>query len=60
MATRNKTRPSCARVKVKVDMMGDFPARINVGVRKKTGEVVEKWVTIKYDYIPKYCKTCKL
>ncbi|KAG5631911.1 hypothetical protein H5410_003628 [Solanum commersonii] len=25
MATQNKTRPSCARVKVEVDMMGDFP-----------------------------------
>ncbi|KAH0773716.1 hypothetical protein KY290_010853 [Solanum tuberosum] len=31
-----------------------------MGVRKKTGEVVEKWVAIKYDYVPKYCKTCKL
>ncbi|KAG5585127.1 hypothetical protein H5410_045561 [Solanum commersonii] len=60
MATQNKTRPSCARVKVEVDLMGYFPIRINVGVRKKTGEVVEKWVAIKYDYVPKYCKTCKL
>ncbi|KAK4718618.1 hypothetical protein R3W88_016956 [Solanum pinnatisectum] len=60
MATLNKTRPSCARVKVEVDIMGEFPTRINVGMRKKTGEVVEKWVPIKYDYVPKYCKTCKL
>uniref|UniRef100_A0A0V0ITN9 Putative ovule protein n=1 Tax=Solanum chacoense TaxID=4108 RepID=A0A0V0ITN9_SOLCH len=60
MATLNKTRPSCARVKVEVDLMGEFPTRINVGMRKKTGEVVEKWVPIKYDYVPKYCKTCKL
>ncbi|KAG5631916.1 hypothetical protein H5410_003633 [Solanum commersonii] len=44
MATQNKTRPSCARVKVEVDLMGDFPNRINVGVRKKTWEVVEKWL----------------
>ncbi|KAG5629516.1 hypothetical protein H5410_001233 [Solanum commersonii] len=42
LATQNKTRPSCARVKV------------------ETGEIMGKWVTIKYDYVPKYCKTSKL
>ncbi|WMV09222.1 hypothetical protein MTR67_002607, partial [Solanum verrucosum] len=30
MATQNKMRPSCARVKVEVDLMGDFPKRINM------------------------------
>ncbi|KAK4737232.1 hypothetical protein R3W88_000929 [Solanum pinnatisectum] len=60
MATQNKTRPSCARVKVEVDLMGEFPKRINIGMRKKTGEINEKWITIKYDYLSKYCKTCKL
>lgn len=34
MATLNKTRPSCARVKVEVDLLGEFPTRINVVVRK--------------------------
>ncbi|KAG5591652.1 hypothetical protein H5410_042166, partial [Solanum commersonii] len=58
--TRNKTRSSCVRVKVEVDLMGEFPTRINVGMRKKTGEILEKWVTIKYDYVPKYCTNCKL
>ncbi|KAG5610103.1 hypothetical protein H5410_021384 [Solanum commersonii] len=43
MATINKTRPSCVRVKVEVDFMGEFPTRINVGMRKKSGEVVQKW-----------------
>ncbi|KAK4732458.1 hypothetical protein R3W88_025446 [Solanum pinnatisectum] len=60
MATINKTRPSCARVKVEVDLLGEFSKRINVGVRNKSGEIMEKWITIKYDYMPKYCKTCKL
>ncbi|KAH0709038.1 hypothetical protein KY284_010465 [Solanum tuberosum] len=60
LATQNKTRPSCARVKVEVDLLEEFPIRINIGMRKKTGEIMEKWVTIKYDYVPKYCKTCKL
>ncbi|KAK4726526.1 hypothetical protein R3W88_031443 [Solanum pinnatisectum] len=61
MATWNKTRPSCARVKVEVDLLGEFPKRINVGVRNKnTGEIKEKWIKINYDYMPKYCKNCKL
>ncbi|WMV15119.1 hypothetical protein MTR67_008504 [Solanum verrucosum] len=60
MATQNKTRPSCARVKVEVDLMGEFPKRINIVMKKKTGEINEKWIIIKYDYVPKYCKTCKL
>ncbi|KAK4714091.1 hypothetical protein R3W88_019998 [Solanum pinnatisectum] len=58
LATKNKTRPSCARVKVEVDLLGEFPRRINIGMRKKTGEIKEKWITIKYDHIPKYCKNC--
>ncbi|KAH0665692.1 hypothetical protein KY285_026898 [Solanum tuberosum] len=52
MATKNQTRPSCARVKVEVDLLKDFPKRINIGIRSK-GEVQEKWIKIKYDYMPK-------
>lgn len=40
--------------------MSDHPKRVNIGIKKKSGEIVSKWVTIKYDYLPKYCKTCKL
>ncbi|WMV47050.1 hypothetical protein MTR67_040435 [Solanum verrucosum] len=47
MATRNQTRPSCARVKVEVDLLREFPKRIKIGMRMKTDEVVEKWVKIK-------------
>lgn len=60
MATQNKTRPSYARVKVEVGLLGEFPKKINIGMRNNTGDVMEKWVTIKYDYIPKYFTTCKL
>ncbi|KAH0643590.1 hypothetical protein KY289_034564 [Solanum tuberosum] len=60
LATQNKTRPSCARVKVEVDLLGEFPKRINLGMRMKMGEVKEKWIHINYDYVPKYCKSCKL
>lgn len=60
LATQNKTRSSCTRVEVEVYLLGEFPKRINIGMRKKTGEVVEKWIPIKYDYVPKYCTECKL
>lgn len=60
LATQNKTRPSCAKVKVKINLLGEFPKRINVGMRMKTREVKEKGVNISYDYVPKYCKTFKL
>uniref|UniRef100_A0A0V0HML8 Putative ovule protein n=1 Tax=Solanum chacoense TaxID=4108 RepID=A0A0V0HML8_SOLCH len=29
-------------------------------MRMKTREIKEKWITIKYDYMPKYCNSCKL
>lgn len=60
MVTRNQTSPSCTRVKVKVDLLQEFPKKIKVGVRKLNGEVDEKWIRIKYDYIPQYCTTCKI
>ncbi|KAH0642950.1 hypothetical protein KY289_033924 [Solanum tuberosum] len=30
MATKNQIRPSCARVKVEVDLLKEFPKRINI------------------------------
>ncbi|KAH0709436.1 hypothetical protein KY284_010863 [Solanum tuberosum] len=60
MATKNQTRPSCARVKVEVNLLKEFPKRINIGLKRSNGEIVEKWVKIKYDYMPKYCKTCMI
>lgn len=36
------------------------PRESKLGVRKLNGEVDEKWIKIKYDYITKYCTTCKI
>ena len=34
MATKNKSRPSWDKVKLEVDLLRDFPKRINVGIKK--------------------------
>ncbi|KAK4338785.1 hypothetical protein RND71_040247 [Anisodus tanguticus] len=58
-ATRNKTRPSCAKVKVEIDLLKVHPKRIQIHVVKGE-EIMSKWFTTRYDYLPNYCKTCKL
>ncbi|XP_060182975.1 uncharacterized protein LOC132612922 [Lycium barbarum] len=60
LATANKTRPSCAKVKVEVDLLATLPKRINIAEEDESGILKSKWVRINYDYLPKYCKHCKL
>ncbi|XP_059284937.1 uncharacterized protein LOC132038265 [Lycium ferocissimum] len=60
LATANKTRPSCAKVKVEVDLLATLPKRINIAEEDESGIIKSKWVRINYDYLPKYCKHCKL
>ncbi|XP_075087644.1 uncharacterized protein LOC142169650 [Nicotiana tabacum] len=61
LATINKTRPSCARVKVLVDLLTDLPKKVRMDIENKvSGEVKTTWVKIQYDYMPKYCKECRL
>ncbi|KAH0651620.1 hypothetical protein KY290_032943 [Solanum tuberosum] len=60
LATKNKTRPSCARVKVEVNLLKEFPKRIKIGMRRNNEELMEKWIKINYDYVPKYCQTCMI
>ncbi|KAK4348318.1 hypothetical protein RND71_031073 [Anisodus tanguticus] len=52
-ATRNKTRPSCAKVKVEVDLLKEHPKQIQIHVAKGK-EIQSKWFPIRYDYLPKY------
>lgn len=56
MATKNRTHPSCARVKVEVDLLGEFPKRVKIGIEGEGGEVAEKWIPIKYDTCPSTVK----
>nr|XP_033512783.1 uncharacterized protein LOC117277460 [Nicotiana tomentosiformis] len=61
MATINKTRLSCARVKVLVDLLGELPKKVHMDIEDEvTGVVRTEWVRIQYNLLPKYCKACRL
>ncbi|KAH0717443.1 hypothetical protein KY285_013474 [Solanum tuberosum] len=60
-ATIKKTRPSCARVKVLVDLKGKFPNSVQMNIENsETGEIRSNIIKIQYDYVPKYCLECKM
>ncbi|KAK4713217.1 hypothetical protein R3W88_019124 [Solanum pinnatisectum] len=61
MATKNQARPSCARVKIEVDLTAKLIQKIRSNEEDdNTDEVKSKWVKVQYDYMPKYCKECCL
>ncbi|KAH0746028.1 hypothetical protein KY285_007685 [Solanum tuberosum] len=61
LATINKTRPSCARVKIQVDRITNHPEWVEIEVisPRKQSTMIEK-IKIHYDFLPKYCRICKL
>lgn len=59
LVTKTQIKPSCAWVKVEVDL-NEFPKRINRGVKKKSRELIKRWININCDYVPKYCTNCKI
>lgn len=61
MATINKTRPSCSKVKVLVDLLADLPKKVCMDIENEaTGETRMEWVKISYNFQPKYCKECRI
>ncbi|KAK4380766.1 hypothetical protein RND71_002628 [Anisodus tanguticus] len=58
-ATRNKTRPSSARVKVEVDLLNSHPKSVLIQVGEGA-EITSTSQRIRYDFLPKYCPNCKL
>ncbi|KAK4729999.1 hypothetical protein R3W88_022987 [Solanum pinnatisectum] len=61
MTTINKTSPSCARVKVQVDLLSEFPKHVEMEIiNEMTKESRMENVKIQYDMLPKYCKQCKV
>jgi len=61
MTTVNKTRPSCIRVKVQVDLLSAFPKFVELEVGNENTQIsrVEQ-VKIQYDMQSKYYKECRL
>ncbi|XP_070046775.1 uncharacterized protein [Nicotiana tomentosiformis] len=60
LATQNGTRPSCANVKVEVNLLSNIPQRIKIEEEEdESGPEKFKWIKIRYDYMLKYCKSCK-
>ncbi|KAH0743200.1 hypothetical protein KY290_031193 [Solanum tuberosum] len=56
-----KTRPSCARVKVLVDLKGKFPNSVQMNIENpKMGEIRLNMIKNQYDYVSKYCLECKM
>lgn len=59
LATQIGTRTSCAKVKVEVNLLDTLPQRIKIVEEEdETGPGESKWVKNKYNYMPKYYKTC--
>ncbi|KAK4380770.1 hypothetical protein RND71_002632 [Anisodus tanguticus] len=58
-ATRNKTTPSSARVKVEVDLLKSHPKSVLIQVGEGA-EITSTSQRIRYDFLPKYCPNCKL
>ncbi|KAH0712069.1 hypothetical protein KY289_008028 [Solanum tuberosum] len=61
LATINKTRPSCVRVKIQVDRITNHPEWVEIEVisPRKQSTMIDK-IKIHYDFLTKYCRTCKL
>ncbi|KAK4713782.1 hypothetical protein R3W88_019689 [Solanum pinnatisectum] len=61
LATINKTRPSCARVKVQVDLLAKKPEVVQMQLEdENTLENRVVSVRIQYDSLPAYCMKCKI
>ncbi|KAK4369669.1 hypothetical protein RND71_009144 [Anisodus tanguticus] len=58
-ATLNKTRPSCARVKVEFDLLKNHPQHVVIQVGEGDG-ITSDLQKIRYDFKPKYYLNCKL
>ncbi|KAG5594871.1 hypothetical protein H5410_036103 [Solanum commersonii] len=61
LATINKTRPSCAKVKVQIDLLDAKPEVVQMQLEdENTLENRVVSVKIQYDSLPAYCMKCKL
>lgn len=61
MANINKTHPNCALVMVLLDLLTSLPDHVRMDIKdEKSGAIRKVKVNIQYDYLPNYCRECKL
>lgn len=61
ITTIKKIKPSCARVKIQVDLMSKLPKSIKMKIENKDiGDIHIERVKIHHDVLTKYYKECKL
>ncbi|WMV14246.1 hypothetical protein MTR67_007631 [Solanum verrucosum] len=58
-ATRSKTRPSMAKVRVEIDLLKPQPDSIWVGLENDTSPLRGFTQKIEYEGMPNYCRFCK-
>lgn len=59
--TINKIRPTCVRVKVQVDLLGELPEFVELEMRNVEDNVSKVMkIKVEYDMLPEYCKRCML
>ncbi|KAH0633900.1 hypothetical protein KY284_036686 [Solanum tuberosum] len=58
-ATKSRTRPSMAKVKVEIDLLKPQPESVYVGLIHENSPQTGFTQKLEYEGIPKYCKHCK-
>lgn len=58
-ATRSKTRPSMAKVRVEVDLLKPLLTSVWVGDKDEDSPIKGFVQKVEYEYAPKFCKHCK-
>ncbi|XP_060210726.1 uncharacterized protein LOC132637688 [Lycium barbarum] len=59
MATKSRTRPSMAKIRVEIDLLKTLPDKIWIGMEYENAPLKGFYQKVEYEGIPKYCKHCR-
>ncbi|XP_060175283.1 uncharacterized protein LOC132606002 [Lycium barbarum] len=59
MATKNRNRPSMAKIRVKIDLLKPQPDQVWFGIEKENSHLKGFYQKLEYEGIPKYCRHCR-